>query len=111
VSQLGIAGWGPVSEVKDFAKTNQIDKFDQRQKPAKWAQLLAAGLINRGSVDFSGLRTFFTKPFTAALFPVSLISSFYHLGTSFMILFALINLYHKRRPDGFSIFRSSTVQN
>jgi hypothetical protein len=82
VSQLGITGWGPVSEVKDFPKTDQIDKFDQRQKPAEWAQLRGTGFVSRGSVDFSGPRAFFTKPFTAALFPGSLISSFYHLGTS-----------------------------
>jgi hypothetical protein len=68
--------------VKDFPKTDQIDKFDQRQKPAKWAQLLGAGLVSRGSVDFSGLRALFAKPFTAALFPVILMPSFYHLGTS-----------------------------
>ena len=82
MTQFGITGWGPVSEVKDFPKTDQIDKFDQRQKPAEWAQLLGAGFVSRGSVDFSGPRALFTKPFTVAVFPVSLISFFYHLGTS-----------------------------
>ena len=82
MSQLGIAGWGPVSEVKDFPKTDQIDKFDQRQKPAEWAQLLGASFVSRGNVDFYGLRAIIAKPFTAALYPVSLIPSFSHLGTS-----------------------------
>ena len=63
-------------------KIDQIDKFDQRQKPAKWAQLLGAGLICRGSSDFSGLSALLTKPFTTAVFPVIVFSSFYHLGTS-----------------------------
>jgi hypothetical protein len=57
--------------VKNFPKTDQIEKFDQRQKPAKWAQLLAAGLVCRGSIDFSGLQAFSTKPFPVALFPGS----------------------------------------
>jgi hypothetical protein len=72
--QLGITEWEPVSKVKKFTKTDQIDKFNQRQKPAKLAQLLSEGFVNRGSVDFSGLRALFTKPFTVALIPGSLIS-------------------------------------
>jgi hypothetical protein len=63
-------------------KIDQIDKFDQRQKPAKWAQLLGARFICRGSIDFSGISAFLTKPFTIAVFPVIVFSSFYHLGTS-----------------------------
>ncbi|MDX1284616.1 MAG: hypothetical protein R3182_06380, partial [Draconibacterium sp.] len=63
-------------------KIDQIDKFDQRQQPAKRAQLLGARFICRGSVDFSGLYTLFTKSFTTAAFPVKVFSSFYHLGTS-----------------------------
>jgi hypothetical protein len=63
-------------------KINQIEKLDQRQQPAKWTQLLRAGLINRGSIDFSGFDAIFTKPFTNAAFPGIVFSSFYHLGTS-----------------------------
>ena len=51
-------------------KIDQIDKFDQRQKPAKWAQLLGAALICRGSIYFSGLSALLTKPLTTAVFPV-----------------------------------------
>lgn len=47
-------------------KVDQIKKFDQCQKPAKWTQLLGAGLITRGSIDFSGFGAIFTKPFTNA---------------------------------------------
>jgi len=63
-------------------KIDQIQKFDQRQKPAKWAQLFAACLICRAGIDFSGLSALLTKPFTVAVFPVIVFSSFYHLGTS-----------------------------
>jgi len=63
-------------------KINQIEKFDQRQKPAKWTQLLTTGLIRRGSIDFSGLSAVFTKPFTIKVFPATLFLSFNHLGTS-----------------------------
>jgi hypothetical protein len=45
-------------------KIDQIQKFDQRQKPAKCTQLLAAGLIGRRSIDFSGLGAIFINPFT-----------------------------------------------
>jgi len=64
-------------------KINQIEKFDQRQKPAKWTQMLATGLIRREGIDFSGLSAVFTKPFTNTVFPVILFSSFNLLGTSF----------------------------
>ncbi|MCU0591766.1 MAG: hypothetical protein MUC57_09855 [Desulfobacterales bacterium] len=37
-----------------FPETDQIEKFDRRQKPVKWAQLLAAGLKLGRSVDSSG---------------------------------------------------------
>jgi len=72
-----------MSKVKDFMKINRIEKFNQRQKPAKWTQLLSAGLIGRGCIDFSGLGAIFTKPFTSALFPAIVFPSFNHLGTSF----------------------------
>jgi hypothetical protein len=71
-----------IGKVKNFMKIDQIDKFDQCQKPAKWAQLLGARLIYRGSIDFSGLSAFFTKSFTTVVFPVIVFSSNYHLGTS-----------------------------
>jgi hypothetical protein len=83
VSQLGFAGRGLISKVKDFMKIDQIQKFDQRQKPAKWTQLFGTGLIRRGSIDFSGFSAIFRKPFTNAVFPGILFSSFNHLGTSF----------------------------
>ena len=70
-------------------KIDQIQKFDQRQKPAKWAQLLAASLICRGCIDFSGLSALLTKPFTTAVFPVTVFSSFYHLGTSCYSVYGL----------------------
>jgi len=88
-----------------------IEKLDQRQKPTKWAQLLGTGFIHSGFIDFYGLGEIPMRPFTIALFPAILSPLFYHLGTPFMILFALTNLYHKRRPDGSSIFRASSVQN
>jgi len=83
MAHLGFTARGLISRVKDFMKINQIKKFDQRQKPAKWTQLLATGLIDRGSVDFSGLGAIFTKPFTIALFPATVFLSFNHLGTSY----------------------------
>jgi hypothetical protein len=73
---------GSLSEVKDFPKTDQIEKFDQRQKPAKWAQLLAAGPIRHESVHFFWLSGPFTNPNTVAVFPAALFSFFNHLGTS-----------------------------
>jgi hypothetical protein len=64
-------------------KINQIEKFNQRQKPAKWTQLFCAGLKRRRSIDFSGFCAILGKPFTIAVFPVILFSSFNHLDTSF----------------------------
>jgi hypothetical protein len=72
VTQLGLAGRGLISKVKDFMKINQIKKFDQRQKPTKWTQLLATGLIRRGSIDFTGLSAIFTKPFSNTVFADSI---------------------------------------
>jgi hypothetical protein len=63
-------------------KVNQIEKFYQGQKPAKWTQLLGAGLKLGGSIDFSGLSLIFAKPFTNTVFPGILSLSFNHLGTS-----------------------------
>ena len=83
MTQLGFAGRGLISIVKDFMKINQIEKFDQRQKPAKWTQLLATGLIGRASIDFSGLSAVFTKPFTNTVFAGNVFLSFNHLGTSY----------------------------
>jgi hypothetical protein len=82
VAQLGLPRGRLVSKVKYFPKTDQIEKFNQGQKPTKWAQLLAAGLKAVGIVDFYGpcaicTRSFTTAPFSANLFPL-----FYHLGTS-----------------------------
>ena len=82
MAQLGLPGWSLVSKVKNFTKTGQIEKFDQSQKPTKWAQLLAASLKPGRGIDFSGPIAFLTKTFTKAGFPVIVFSSFYHLGTS-----------------------------
>jgi hypothetical protein len=92
VTQLGFAGRGLISIVKDFMEINQIEKFDQRQKPAKWTQLLATGLIGRGSIDFSGLSAIFTKPFTNTVFA----------GNVFMVR---ENLCYYRNPKWFFIFQ------
>jgi len=62
-SRAGLAGSRPV---KDFMKIYQIEKSDQCQQPAKWTQLFHAGLMNGGSIDFSGFGAIFTKPFTNA---------------------------------------------
>ena len=69
--------------VKDLMKIHQIEKLDQHQQPSKWTQLHGAGLISRGSIDFSGFSAIFRKPFTDTVFPGILFSSFNHLGTSF----------------------------
>jgi hypothetical protein len=69
--------------MKNFPKTNQIEKFDQRQKPAKWAQLLAAGLKFGRSIDSSGPGAMGTRSFTTAAFAATLFALFCHLGTSF----------------------------
>ena len=53
-------------------KIDQIQKFDQCQKPAKWAQLLGTGIVGRRCIDFSGLSAILLKPFTIALFPAIL---------------------------------------
>jgi hypothetical protein len=70
-------------------KINQIEKFDQRQKTAKWTQMLSAGLISRGSTDFSGLGAIFTKPFTNTVFAGNVFLSFNHLGTSYCSCYGL----------------------
>jgi hypothetical protein len=70
-------------------KIDQIEKLDQRQKPAKWTQLFGTGLVRRGSIDFSGLGAIFTKPFTNAVFPGILFLFFNHLGTSFYSSYGL----------------------
>ena len=72
MTQLGLTGRGLISKVKDFMKINQIEKFDQRQKPAKWTQLLGAALIRRGGVYFTGLSAIFTKPFSNTVFADSI---------------------------------------
>jgi hypothetical protein len=82
VSQLGLPAGRLVSKLKNFPKTDQVEKFDQRQKPAKWAQLLAAGLKFGRSVDSSGPGATGTRSFTTAAFPATLFALFYHLGTS-----------------------------
>jgi hypothetical protein len=84
-----LPGWGLVCKVKNLSKIDQIQKFDQRQKPAKWALLLASGLKAGRSVDFSGLGVILTRCFTCAVFPVKLFLSFYHLGTSCHSCFGL----------------------
>jgi hypothetical protein len=71
-----------IRRAKNFLKFDQIEKLDQRQKPSKWAQLLGAGLIGRGSIYFSGPGAFFTKSFTNKVFLGIAFPSFYHLGTS-----------------------------
>jgi len=58
--------------MKNFLKIDQIKKFDQRQNPAKWAQLLGACLKSRRSVDFSGPIAILTRSFTNAVFPANL---------------------------------------
>ena len=71
-------------------KIDQIQKFDQRQKPAKWTQLLAAGLIGRRSIDFSGLGAIFINPFTIKVFLACyFFLSFNHLGTSYYRCYGL----------------------
>jgi hypothetical protein len=72
----------PGKQSEKFPESHQIEKFNQRQKPAKWDQLLAAGLKPGGSVDFSGPCAIGTKSFTTAAFPANLFPSFYHLGIS-----------------------------
>jgi hypothetical protein len=37
VAQLGLTGWCMIAEVKNLFKIDQIQKFDQRQKPAERA--------------------------------------------------------------------------
>ena len=76
MAQLGLPRGRLVSKVKYFPKTDQIEKFDQRQKPAKWAQPLAAGLKLGGSVDFSGPCAICTKAFTTAAFPANFFRRF-----------------------------------
>ena len=49
--------------------------LNQRQRPAKWAQLLRAGLISGRCVDFSGLCTILIKSFTVTAFPVKIFSA------------------------------------
>ncbi len=86
-------------------------KFDQCQKPSKWAQLLGTGVVACRSIDFSGFRTVCFKSFTGAAFPGILFSSFYHLGTSCFIGLFFLNPIITGFPDGFSIFNQITVQN
>jgi hypothetical protein len=97
--------------VKNFPKTDQIEKFNQRQKPAKWAQPLAACLKLGGSVDFSGPCAICTKSFTTAAFPVNLFASFYHLGTSCYSCLGWPNRCYDRIPDGILFFNPYVVQN
>jgi hypothetical protein len=52
MSQPGLTWRWLISKVKDFVKISQVEKFNQSQKPAKWTQLLSAGLTGRGSIDF-----------------------------------------------------------
>ena len=66
-----------IGKVKYFFKMHQVEKLDQRQKPAKWAQLLGTGLISGQCIDLSGLGAILMKPFTIALFPAILFPLFY----------------------------------
>jgi hypothetical protein len=54
---------------KNLFEFDHIKKFDQGQKPSKWAQLLGTSVVARRSIDFSGPRTVYLKPFTGTLFP------------------------------------------
>ena len=67
MAQLGHSGRCTVGGVECLPKINQIKKFDHRQQPAKWAQLLAAGIIWRRSIDFPGLGGAFFDPFVLAV--------------------------------------------
>ena len=82
MAQLGLPAGRLVSKVKNFPKTDQIEKFDQCQQPAKWAQLLAAGLKPGRSVDSSGLGAICIRSFTTAAFPATLFALFYYLDIS-----------------------------
>ena len=57
------------------------------------------------------LHAVFFKPFTVALFPGILFSSFYHLGTSCFLGCCLSYPFITGHPDGFSSFIYSAVQN
>jgi len=46
MAQLGLTSRRFIGEVKNFSKTKQIKKFDERQNSAKWTQLLAARIIS-----------------------------------------------------------------
>ncbi len=50
------------------------------------------------SIDFSGISGVFLKPFTYALFPAMLFSSFYHLGTSCFMVWFLPKPHYNRIP-------------
>jgi hypothetical protein len=86
-------------------KIYQIEKFNQGQQPAKWAQLFGAGLKLRGSIDFSGLSLIFTKSFTNTVFPGILFPSFNHLGTSCYSVYGLAKPLLNRNPKWFFIFQ------
>jgi len=91
-------------------KSNQIEKLDQRQQPAKWTQLLRAGLITRGSIDFSGFGAIFTKPFTNAAFPGNVFASFTIWVPPVIAVMVWPNRCYSRIPKWFLFFKIFLTQ-
>jgi hypothetical protein len=81
---------------KNVNKLYQVQKLDQCQKAAKWAQSLSTGPIGRGSLDSSGLRAITIK---LTIWVTSCIKV-YFLGKPIIT----------GTPDGFSIFDNVSMQ-
>lgn len=69
MTQLRLPGRSLVSKVKNFTKIDQIQKFNERQKSAKWAQLFAAGFKLSRGIDFYGTDAICKRSFTSMGFP------------------------------------------
>jgi len=94
----------PVGILENLFKLDQVQKFDQGQYAAKWAQQLCAGAVSSGSRDFPGVGADTFKPFTVAAFPVILFSLLNHLGYLLSLRIDWSQTYYNRLSRWFCFF-------
>jgi hypothetical protein len=82
IAQLDFSTWSDIEMIKNLLKSDQVQKFDQPEKPTKRSYLLATSFKMGGSIDFSGSQTPFFKNFTGKTIRDILVSHFKHLVSS-----------------------------